>query len=172
MNFAQIKELIGIIDSSHLTQFQLTMDNVSVAMNKLNTSMSSIKTAGDGACVKPEPSAPLTPVKNPEAVLKFVDNEDTDEEDSTVDARNAVPIQGGEIVKAPIVGTFYAASGIGKPDFVKVGSHVKTGDVLCILEAMKIMNEIVSPCDGQVAEIYAKNEALVEYGQPLMRILP
>ena len=76
----------------------------------------------------------------------------------------------GNIVKAPLVGTFYMSSGPGKEAFAPVGKKVKKGDVLCIIEAMKIMNEVVSDFDGEVKEILAENEQLVEYGQPLFRI--
>ena len=78
--------------------------------------------------------------------------------------------QSGNIVKSPIVGTFYAAPGSDKPSFVKIGDKVQEGDTLCIVEAMKIMNEITSPYVGEIAEIYVSNEELVEYGQPLFRI--
>jgi acetyl-CoA carboxylase biotin carboxyl carrier protein len=76
----------------------------------------------------------------------------------------------GNIVKSPIVGTFYAAAAPDKPPFVTVGSKVKKGDVLCIIESMKLMNEIKSDFDGEVAEIKVENAQGVEYGQPLMVI--
>ena len=76
----------------------------------------------------------------------------------------------GEIVKAPFVGTFYRASAPGAEPFIKIGQSVKKGDVVGIIEAMKTMNEIVSPCDGTVTEIYADDETLVEFGQALVCI--
>jgi acetyl-CoA carboxylase biotin carboxyl carrier protein len=74
------------------------------------------------------------------------------------------------IVKSPIVGTFYRAPAPGAKPFVEVGSRVKKGDVLCIIEAMKIMNEIKSDVDGVVEEILVENGQPVEYGQPLFKI--
>lgn len=74
------------------------------------------------------------------------------------------------IVKSPIVGTFYRAPAPGAKPFVDVGSKVKKGDVLCIIEAMKIMNEIKSDVDGIVEEILVENGQPVEYGQPLFKI--
>ena len=76
----------------------------------------------------------------------------------------------GEIVKAPFVGTFYRASAPGAEPFVKIGQTVKKGDVVGIIEAMKMMNEIVSPCDGTVTDIYVDDETLVEFGQALVCI--
>ncbi|MCH5194521.1 MAG: acetyl-CoA carboxylase biotin carboxyl carrier protein [Oscillospiraceae bacterium] len=76
----------------------------------------------------------------------------------------------GNVVKAPIVGTFYAASAPDKPPFVKVGQQVKKGDVLMIIESMKLMNEVQSDFDGTVTEILVKNGDPVEYDQPIMII--
>lgn len=76
----------------------------------------------------------------------------------------------GNIITSPIVGTFYASPSPEKPAFVKVGDSVNTGDVVCIIESMKLMNEINSEFSGKVAEIYAKDGQPVEYGQKLMRI--
>lgn len=76
----------------------------------------------------------------------------------------------GNIVKSPLVGTFYAAPSEDAPAFVKAGDKVKKGQVLAIVEAMKLMNEIESDFDGEVVEIYVENGQQVEYGQPLFSI--
>ena len=75
-------------------------------------------------------------------------------------------------MKSPIVGTYYAAADPAAPAFVKVGDTVKKGQVLCIVEAMKLMNEIECEVDGTVAEIYVQNAAPVEFGEKLFRIVP
>ena len=77
---------------------------------------------------------------------------------------------GIHIIKSPFVGTFYSSSSPGKPVYVKVGDKVKVGQALCVLEAMKIMNEIDSDINGEIVEICVDNESLVEYGQPLFKI--
>ena len=76
----------------------------------------------------------------------------------------------GTAVKSPIVGVFYSASSPESEPYVTVGKNVKTGDIVCIIEAMKVMNEIKAPCDGTVTSILVENEALVEYDQALMVI--
>lgn len=76
----------------------------------------------------------------------------------------------GTWVKAPLVGTYYNARSQGGTPFVEIGQQVKKGDVLCIIEAMKVMNEIPSPMDGIVQEILITNEAMVEFDQELIRI--
>ena len=76
----------------------------------------------------------------------------------------------GHVVKSPMVGTFYRSSAPGAPAFVEVGSTVKEGDTLCIIEAMKLLNEIEADHDGVVKEILAENGEPVEYGQPLIAL--
>lgn len=77
----------------------------------------------------------------------------------------------GEEIKSPMVGVFYAAASPEEAPFVSVGTRVKQGDVICIVEAMKLMNEIVAERDGEIVEICASNGEIVEYGQLLFRML-
>ncbi|MCL1881331.1 MAG: acetyl-CoA carboxylase biotin carboxyl carrier protein [Oscillospiraceae bacterium] len=77
---------------------------------------------------------------------------------------------GGNVVTSPMVGTFYSAPAPEKPAFVKVGDSVKKGQVVCIVEAMKLMNEITSEFDGTVAEILVKDGDLVDFGKEMIRI--
>ena len=74
------------------------------------------------------------------------------------------------VVKSPIVGTFYRAAEPGAPPFVEVGQHVKKDEVLCIIEAMKLMNEITSEYDGEVVSVYVENGKPVQYGERLFAI--
>ena len=76
----------------------------------------------------------------------------------------------GNIITSPIVGTFYSAPSPEKPAFVKLGDTVNEGDVVCIIESMKLMNELQSKFSGRVAEIYVNNGDAVEFGQKIMRI--
>lgn len=75
-----------------------------------------------------------------------------------------------QVVKSPMVGTFYSSPSPKDEPYVKVGDKVKKGDVLCVIEAMKLMNEIESEFDGEIVEICVKNEDMVEYGTPLFKI--
>jgi acetyl-CoA carboxylase biotin carboxyl carrier protein len=84
-------------------------------------------------------------------------------------------VRGGEdlfLAKSPIVGTFYASPSPGAEPFVKIGNHVDTGQTLCIVEAMKLMNEIESELSGEILRIFVENGQPVEYGQPLFGIRP
>lgn len=155
MDFAQIKELIELVDKSSLSELTLTLAGDSLHLCKAGKRYSSVpdKTA-TVASDSPEYNAaensdlPITVVPKPKTEVKE-----------------------GVMVNAPIVGTFYASASPQKPAFVKTGDEVKAGDVLCIIEAMKVMNEITSKTDGVIAEILVKNEDMVEYNQPLFRIL-
>jgi len=90
-------------------------------------------------------------------------------------ATTDVELHGGEdlfLAKSPIVGTFYASPSPGAEPFVKIGMHVDSGQTLCIVEAMKLMNEIESEVSGEVLRIFVENGQPVEYGQPLFGIRP
>lgn len=90
-----------------------------------------------------------------------------------VSATKAVAADAGlHVIKSPFVGTFYGSPSPGKPVYVKVGDKVKSGQPLCVLEAMKIMNEIDADIAGEIVEICVDSESLVEFGQPLFKIKP
>ena len=78
--------------------------------------------------------------------------------------------KGGKLIKSPMIGTFYASSAPGKPPFVKVDSQISKGDVVCIVESMKLMNEITSEFDGTVTEILVNDGDSLEFDQPIMRV--
>ncbi len=87
-------------------------------------------------------------------------------------AAEAAPAPKGHVITSPFVGTFYRSAAPDQPTFVEVGSPVKKGQVICIVEAMKLMNEIESEVAGKVVEVLAQNAQPVEFGQPLFRIEP
>lgn len=153
MEFENLIKLIDTVSASELTGFKYEEKGLKLQMSK-----------GDGEVkVVAAPAAPLpagpalapAPAAEAPAPLK----EETEEA--------AKP---GKIVESPLVGTFYAAPAEDAEPFVTVGSAVKKGQTLAIVEAMKLMNEIESDYDGTVAEILAENGQPVEYGQPLFRI--
>lgn len=153
MEFNEIKELIGIIDSSNLRSFELSNNGAFIKMSK--------NTADTVSTSAPIVVAETVSAQETQAVVQKAESTEKPKAEAL----------GGNVVKAPLVGTFYASPAPEKPNFVSVGSKVKKGDVLCIIEAMKIMNEVVSQFDGEIAEVLATPEALVEYGQPLFRIV-
>jgi len=89
---------------------------------------------------------------------------------SAVAAEAAAPVITGHIVRSPMVGTFYASASPDSPAFTEVGKHVNAGDTLCIIEAMKMMNQIEADKSGVIKEILAQNEDAIEFDQPLFII--
>ncbi len=111
------------------------------------------------------PMPPMPPMGGPSTVVM------TAPAPAEAPAAPAAAEKSGNVVKAPIVGTFYAAASPDDAPYVKVGDTVKKGDVLMIIESMKLMNEVTSDFDGTVEEILVSNGDAVEYDQPLMRIV-
>ncbi|MDK4329754.1 acetyl-CoA carboxylase biotin carboxyl carrier protein [Corynebacterium accolens] len=118
----------------------------------------------------PEAASAPAPAAEPESKPAPAQEEAPKEEPKT--SGSGEPSAEGETVKAPMVGTFYAAPKPGADPFVKVGDEVEVGQVLCIVEVMKLMNNIESKVAGTVKEILVDNEDAVEHGQPIMVIQP
>lgn len=116
-------------------------------------------------CPPPAPAAPLAPLP----IVAGVPAVPSAAPAAESEAKPAEKVS-GNIITSPIVGTFYAAPSPEKPPFVKLGDIVNAGDVVCIIESMKLMNEINSEFSGRVAEIYVRDGEPVEFGQKLIRI--
>ncbi|HYU32493.1 MAG TPA: acetyl-CoA carboxylase biotin carboxyl carrier protein [Thermoanaerobaculia bacterium] len=164
LTFEQIKELIELIAERRLqgleierSGFRLKIDGQAVAPQVVyaTAAAESSHAAAPGAAASlamPAASAaapPAAPAPEPE---------------------KGGPPAGSHVINSPIVGTFYRAPSPGSPSFVEVGSRVKKGQVLCIIEAMKLMNEIESDVDGEILEIYPQNAQPVEFGEPLFAV--
>ena len=150
MNFKEIKELLMLIDNTKLEYVKL---NTSVVENKENN------------IEKVSATNNSTNEEN-----NIINTNDTLEDELAKE--DVVEFAGENLkeVKAPLIGTFYESPDPDSPAFVSVGDHVEKGDTLCIVEAMKLMNEIKSEFTGKVVEIKATNESMVEYGQTLFVI--
>ena len=161
----EIKQLIEFIKGHDLDEFELEQDGVKIRIkSSSNHHMVAVPhlPASMPIVAAPIPAAPQTPAQAAAAKADAKAAADQAEED------------GGElcIVKSPIVGTFYRAAEPGAKAFVSIGDTVRKGQVLCIIEAMKLMNEIDSEYDGEVASIYVENGQAVQYGERLFAIKP
>lgn len=153
MNINEVKDLLKEFDTSSLREFDLREGDFELYMNKNKTSRGTV-----AAEVAPAPVAmPVAPAPK-----------ESEPAESSAPAENKVA-SGTEIV-SPIVGVVYLRPAPDKADFKAVGDTIKKGDVLCIVEAMKVMNEITADLDGVITEILVKNEQVVEFGQPLFRV--
>lgn len=153
MKFEQVLQLVDAVSVSALTEFKYEEGGVKIAMKK----------ASDGTV-----EGISVPVR--------IQGQETKEEEGAEGVRSAQAdgsvqqTESGQVVTSPLVGTFYAAPSEDAEPFVQVGDQVKKGQVLAIVEAMKLMNEIESDFSGKVVKILAENGKAVEYGQPLFVI--
>lgn len=157
MKFDEVKEIINIINDSELSYFEVNIDNNYIKMDKsmsrsygsLNQSYSNISDIID------EKSLDTNLNNNIEAAIDKDTNEDIDN---------------FEYIKSPMVGTFYKAISPDESPFVSVNQKISKGDIVCIVEAMKLMNEISSDFDCEIIDVLVENGVMVEYGEPLFKI--
>lgn len=165
MDYSKIKDLIKTIEESNLMDFELKVKGeIYIRMNKSGVQAQPVKEKKSVMSGESTPAVTET-VKEVKAEVEEIS------EPMTIIPEEKVEVKAGNVVTSPMVGTFYQSSAPDKPPYVKVGDKVKAGDVLCVIEAMKIMNEITSAYDGEVAEIMVSNQDMVEYNQPLFRIV-
>lgn len=163
LNYEQIQELIKSVDSSSLRVFELEVQGTKLRLSKNNEGFRENSKENFKDNLK-EVKEELEPLENIPVVTN--DKTETKEEVKIEDKKD----ENLKAVKSPLVGTYYSASAPGEKPYVEVGSKVKKGDVLCIVEAMKIMNEITSEYDGEIVEILRRDEDIVEYGMELFKI--
>ena len=140
-NIDEIKELIALLEGSSLSVLEVQNGENKVRLAK---AFPAVAPAAPAPAPAPAPAVAAEPVQ--------------------------VKAESGKTINAPIVGVFYGAPSPDSEPYVSVGKTVKKGDTVCIIEAMKCMNEIQAETDGEIVEILAKNGELVEYDQPLFRI--
>ncbi len=143
MDIRKIKKLIEIIEESDIAELEIHEGEGSVRISRYSTSTPLYP------CVQPSPTAPA------------------DKNATASKAEEPAETFSGHVIKSPMVGTFYLSPSPGSKNFVEVGSRVSVGDTLCIIEAMKILNQIESDKDGIVRKILVENAQPVEYNQPL-----
>jgi acetyl-CoA carboxylase biotin carboxyl carrier protein len=161
MDLDQLKQILDLVREHDLSDFELEGEGLRLKIRKSGGVAAEVPPAPAAAGAAPVASPPQgspapAPVSAALAVTGPVDSVPQDVELA--------------IVKSPIVGTFYRSSEPEAPSFVEVGAMVKKGQVLCIIEAMKLMNEIDSEYDGEVVDVYVENGQPVQYGERLFAI--
>lgn len=152
MNYEDIKRLIDDMGNSKIDVLDIEFpDGIKISMKKNEK--------------KEMPISYEQVTKIPSAQINVNTQTNVDSSKKDVDKEESF-----NIVKSPMVGTFYSSPSPNEEPFVKVGDKVKKGDVLCVVEAMKLMNEIESEFDGEIVEICVNNEDMVEYGKTLFKI--
>ncbi len=150
MDLRKLKTLIDLVAESDIAELEVTEGESKVRIVKSSTAPQNQVVMMQPQAAPQHLAAPVT---------------------ATVAATIAAPVEPqGHIVKSPMVGSFYRSSAPGSPPFVEVGSAVKEGDTLCIIEAMKLLNEIDADATGIIKQILVENGQPVEFGQPLFVI--
>lgn len=148
MDLRKLKKLIDLVEESGISELELTEGEEKVRISR--AMMPGVAPVAQYVAAAP---APVAPAASAPAL-----------------APAAAPEMDGKVIKSPMVGTFYRASSPDAKAFVDVGSSINTGDTLCIIEAMKLLNEIESEFSGVVKKIFVENGQPVEYGEPLFLI--
>jgi acetyl-CoA carboxylase biotin carboxyl carrier protein len=160
MDFSDIERILALVREHDLAEFELERDGLKVRVRKAGAPMFH-------ATPMPIAAAPVIPAALPPASVPA-----SGPVAAAAAARAAAEAEELElaVVKSPIVGTFYRSPEPGAPSFVEVGQRVKKDQVLCIIEAMKLMNEITSEYDGEIVSAYVENGKPVQYGERLFAI--
>jgi len=158
VNLTEVERLLAFMQAHGLEEFEYQHDDVHIRLKK--AAVGSAAPAAVPVIVAPAANAAPAPAS-------FAEEPAAVAHSHTVSAPATEDLH---IVKSPIVGTFYSSPSPDADAFVTVGSHVKSGQVLCIIEAMKLMNEIEADASGEVARIFVENGHPVEYGEPLFGI--
>ncbi len=151
-NMDELRELADLVDAHELTEFEFENENIRVRISKM--------------------TAPVVQAVQPAAATHTSTQSTTHETAPSEFATGQPAVPDSDLFKitSPIVGTYYSASGPDKDAYVTIGSKVAPDTVVCIVEAMKLMNEIQAETTGEVTEIYVENGQPVEYGQPLFGV--
>lgn len=152
MKYEELRELITHIDESSLAYVDVETESHHVIISKEVPQMR----------MKQEDSPQAQAIIEP-SVENEVRTVEIPKENVEIEVK-------GEVIEAPMVGVVYLQATPDADPYVKVGDKVEQGDVICIVEAMKLMNEIQSPFSGVITEVFVQNEEVVEYGQPLLRM--
>lgn len=170
-NLDEIKELIKLIDESTIHEFEIEKDNTKIAIRKPNRSESLIVNSLPASSALYHPAQVPALSQPPQAVAEA---QPAAEQLPQANVGGEQPVEtdkeGYHKIQSPMVGTFYAAPAPGAEPFVSVGSKVNEKTVVCIVEAMKLMNEIEAEVKGEIVEVLVENGQLVEYGQPLFLV--
>lgn len=179
MDYKNIISLIKEMNQTDLTKLEIEEEGIRICIEKSakEVPVAEIGQLGSYAPIQYLPANYLTGAYQPQSVPSAVINTvmtntgtENQTQNSTASSSESQSEENCKKQVSPMVGTFYTQPSPDKPPFVKVGDKVKKGQTLCIIEAMKLMNEIESEHDGEVIKVLTQNEAMVEYGQPLFLI--
>jgi acetyl-CoA carboxylase biotin carboxyl carrier protein len=159
MEFDDIEKILALVREHELAEFELERDGLKLRVKKTTSSPLPAQPPQ-----LPMPAVTIAPMAHPPALPPPTTSHPVPPAEPSGEEMELA------VVKSPIVGTFYRSSEPGAPSFVEVGQHVKKDQVLCIIEAMKLMNEITSEYEGEIVSAYVENGKPVQYGERLFAI--
>ena len=162
IDIRKLKELVRLMVASDLTELDVRDEHEQVTIKRSTPNAAPVVMAPVHPVAPAVHHAPMVAAPAPAAPAPA----------SAAAPAPAAPASTGPVIESPMVGTFYTAAGPGKPAFVQVGSKVHADTIVCLIEAMKIFNEIKAETSGTIEAILVKNGQAVEFGQPLFRIKP
>lgn len=178
LDLSELRELLAAINQTDIAELILKSDDFELTVRRgirteghLYAALNSVLPAGE---MVPGPTPPM-PSPAPEAIGSIPANRGIVESPVSAPVQSAPPSKHDRRlveVLSPMVGTFYRAPAPDEPPFVNVGDRIQVGQTVCIIEAMKLMNELEAEVAGEIVEILVQNGEPVEYGQPLMRVNP
>lgn len=163
----EIRELIKLVDQSSIDEFVYEIEGSKIKMKK-NLGTTTVTTVQ----VPQAAVAQAVPVVQPETVTSKAPVQEIKQEEAVTNAPSQADTSNLHKITSPMVGTFYASPTPEADAYVKAGSVVTKDSIVCIVEAMKLFNEIEAEVNGEIVEVLAKNGQLVEYGQPLFLVKP
>ncbi len=168
MDLSELKDILRILEEQEITEFELEHDGM-----KLRVCRAAGPTAAPTMSYSPPPTSPARVSPQPAAAPETAPPAPPAAGgEAAVEGAGEDAASGGAAVASPIVGTFYRAADPTSPPFVNVGDRVQVGQVLCIIEAMKLMNEIEAETAGEIVKIHPENGQPVQYGDSLFTIRP
>jgi acetyl-CoA carboxylase biotin carboxyl carrier protein len=155
MNLDDIKQILDLVREHDLSEFEVERDGLKVRIRKAGREVTYVTPATSQTPPMGLPMPAVAPAPSPAVAAPAAED---------AESVNLA------VIKSPIVGTFYRSPEPGARSFVEIGDTVRKGQVLCIIEAMKLMNEIESDCDGEIASVYVENGKPVQFGERLFAV--
>lgn len=159
MDYKQIQELVKLVNKSNIGKLKIEKDNFKITIQQKKEASEKITYNPSQPIIQAQPMTLQAPaqVAEPSAKKAAVSESEAKPENTVT-------------IKSPMIGTFYRQAGPGQPVFMSVGDEVKPGDVVCIIEAMKLFNEIESEVSGKIVKVLAEDASPVEFDQPLFLV--
>lgn len=170
LNFNELRELLSVLEQTQIAELTLKSDDFELTVRRDGQGSDHLSSQPPVSVTTPQPAQP--PTLGSPSLAETSPTTSGETNAVTVAPPSAPPPKRWVEIPSPMVGTFYRSPAPDEPPFVEVGDRIRVGQTVCIIEAMKLMNELETEVAGEVVEILLQNGEPVEYGQPLLRVNP